>query len=118
MGHFPVRPRSGPFPVSPAIVRHRALRCKPATESGVTEYNSCGGCISRARTFMLRRTGTIRTLLALFGVALLALSASAEQTWEQKLAERRQWWSLQPVVRPDVPDVRDGAWSDHPIDRF
>jgi hypothetical protein len=28
------------------------------------------------------------------------------------------WWSLKPIQRPDVPNVPDGAWSRHPIDRF
>lgn len=30
----------------------------------------------------------------------------------------RQWWSLQPVVSPPIPAVRDEAWSSRPIDRF
>ncbi len=31
---------------------------------------------------------------------------------------RKTWWSLQPVQNPTVPAVADGAWSDHPVDRF
>jgi hypothetical protein len=28
------------------------------------------------------------------------------------------WWSLQPVVRPPLPEVIDAAWVRNPIDRF
>jgi mono/diheme cytochrome c family protein len=28
------------------------------------------------------------------------------------------WWSLQPVRRPEVPQVQDAAWVRHPIDAF
>jgi hypothetical protein len=45
-------------------------------------------------------------------------AASSNVSWEQVLAGRREWWSLQPVVRPGVPQVRDAAWSANPIDRF
>ena len=30
----------------------------------------------------------------------------------------RDWWSLQPVVRPAVPPVRDPSWARTPVDRF
>ena len=30
----------------------------------------------------------------------------------------REHWSFQPVAKPDVPAVRDAAWSGHPVDRF
>jgi hypothetical protein len=30
----------------------------------------------------------------------------------------RDWWSLQPVIRPLLPDVADAAWCRTPIDRF
>ncbi len=30
----------------------------------------------------------------------------------------RQWWSLQPVVEPAIPEVKNAAWSGQPIDRF
>jgi hypothetical protein len=43
---------------------------------------------------------------------------AAEQAWQAKLAERRQWWSLQPLTEPTPPPVRDLAWSARPIDRF
>jgi hypothetical protein len=43
---------------------------------------------------------------------------AVELAWQAKLAERRQWWSLQPVKEPPVPTVNDAAWSSQPIDRF
>ncbi|MBY0524082.1 MAG: PSD1 and planctomycete cytochrome C domain-containing protein [Gemmataceae bacterium] len=39
-------------------------------------------------------------------------------SWEEVLRTRRTWWSLQPVRKPGIPVVKDGAWSAHPIDRF
>ena len=39
-------------------------------------------------------------------------------SWEETLAQRRNWWSLQPVKRISVPEVRNASWSHHPIDRF
>jgi hypothetical protein len=39
-------------------------------------------------------------------------------SWEQALKSRRQWWSLQPVRRLPLPDVKDSAWPLNPVDRF
>ena len=41
---------------------------------------------------------------------------AAATAWPQKLAHRRKWWSLQPVVSHDPPP--DEGWSPHPVDRF
>lgn len=30
----------------------------------------------------------------------------------------REWWSFKPVVKPDVPEPRDSAWVQSPIDAF
>ena len=43
--------------------------------------------------------------------------------WPKDLAliERKQlgpWWSLQPIVRPPLPDVKNRAWVKNEIDRF
>jgi hypothetical protein len=38
--------------------------------------------------------------------------------WEKVLAERRRWWSLQPVRRPSAPPVKDTAWPRDPVDHF
>lgn len=43
---------------------------------------------------------------------------AATMAWDQVLAARRTWWSLQPVVRPAVPPPVDNQMSSHPIDRF
>jgi Protein of unknown function (DUF1553)/Protein of unknown function (DUF1549)/Planctomycete cytochrome C len=43
---------------------------------------------------------------------------SAQQEWQAKLAERRSWWSLQPVVRPPVPEPRAAERTFGPIDKF
>ena len=39
-----------------------------------------------------------------------------ETSWTETFERRRQWWSLQPLNRPALPDGH--GWSDHPIDRF
>lgn len=36
--------------------------------------------------------------------------------WETRFARRRQWWSWQPLAKPELPPAN--GWSDHPIDRF
>ena len=38
--------------------------------------------------------------------------------WEAQFAERRQWWSLQPVANPAAPSVRNNGWPTTDIDRF
>lgn len=38
--------------------------------------------------------------------------------WEETMRARSKWWSLQPVQKPAVPQPKDAAWSDHPVDRF
>ena len=38
--------------------------------------------------------------------------------WEKLLADRRTWWSLQPIRNPQPPAVKDTAWSQHPADHF
>jgi hypothetical protein len=44
--------------------------------------------------------------------------AGAAVPWEQLLADRRTWWSLQPIRKSDPPAVKDAAWSSHPVDHF
>ncbi len=43
---------------------------------------------------------------------------AAEQSWALVLAERRNWWSLQPVAPVSPPRVENNDWSQKPIDRF
>ena len=45
-------------------------------------------------------------------------SEAAGLSWQAVLAERRDWWSLQPVSAPDIPRPKDTDWSDQEIDRF
>ncbi len=33
-------------------------------------------------------------------------------------AERRTWWSFQPLLDPDLPPAHRADWSENPIDRF
>ncbi len=47
-----------------------------------------------------------------------AAATVVQASWEQVLAQRRRWWSLQPVRKPAVPTVADQAWSANPVDRF
>ena len=42
----------------------------------------------------------------------------ADDSWEEVFKERSQWWSLQPIVRPPLPQVENERWSDLPMDRF
>ncbi len=45
-------------------------------------------------------------------------SESGRDEWEAKLAERRNWWSLQPLGRPETPTPRDVGWVLGEVDRF
>ena len=38
--------------------------------------------------------------------------------WDKLLAQRKTWWSLQPVHAGEPPAVHDAGWSSHPVDRF
>ena len=42
-------------------------------------------------------------------------TASSDPVWK---AEQREFWAFQPVTRPALPAVRDGAWTRSPIDYF
>jgi hypothetical protein len=42
----------------------------------------------------------------------------AAMSWKEILAERRDWWSLKPIVKPAVPTPQNAAWSIDPVDRF
>lgn len=45
-------------------------------------------------------------------------SAIAAETREVQYDQRRQWWSLQPVLAAPAPEVRDTRWPGGPVDRF
>jgi hypothetical protein len=42
----------------------------------------------------------------------------ANELWRTQFQERLAWWSLQPVIRPEIPTVKDATWSPQAIDRF
>ncbi|MFO0907314.1 MAG: DUF1549 domain-containing protein [Isosphaeraceae bacterium] len=43
---------------------------------------------------------------------------SARVEWDAKLAERRRWWSLQPLASPEPPSVARADWPNGRLDRF
>jgi hypothetical protein len=42
--------------------------------------------------------------------------SSRALSWQAKFDKRKDWWSLQPVVAPEIPDAVDER--SHPVDRF
>lgn len=42
----------------------------------------------------------------------------AAESWKKKLAERSQWWSLQPPQQSQLPSTTDDSWMKEPVDRF
>ncbi len=46
------------------------------------------------------------------------LPPKTTDSWEETLRTRARWWSLQPIQNPAVPQPKQSAWSDHPVDRF
>jgi hypothetical protein len=38
--------------------------------------------------------------------------------WAATLKARKDWWSFRQVTKPSVPQVKNAAWSEHPVDRF
>jgi hypothetical protein len=54
--------------------------------------------------------------LVLTGLAGWTLAIAAQP---RAFSERqRSWWSLRPIVRPDLPAVRDPSWVATPVDAF
>lgn len=47
-----------------------------------------------------------------------APAAIRETTWEETLRQRRDWWSLHPVVEPPIPQPKRADWSETAVDRF
>ncbi|MBM3994292.1 MAG: DUF1553 domain-containing protein [Planctomycetes bacterium] len=47
-----------------------------------------------------------------------ATVVKSAKTWDEIVAERRKWWSLQPVKQPAIPTPKDAKWSNDPVDRF
>src|SRR5438270_13403814 len=58
------------------------------------------------------------TLASLVLVTLQAGEFAGDQDKDRaRILARRNWWSFQPVRRPDVPALRD-PWIRNPIDSF
>ncbi len=47
-----------------------------------------------------------------------APGAVAKKTWDEIFAERRNWWSLQPLRKGAPPAVTDSEWTASATDRF
>lgn len=47
-----------------------------------------------------------------------SVTEAAASTWKAQLAERSQWWSLQPLKVVSPPAVKDNLWTKEPVDRF
>ena len=43
---------------------------------------------------------------------------TGKPSWDELLAVRRTWWALRPVHSPNVPSVKNTAWSGDAVDRF
>src|SRR5205823_6166529 len=40
------------------------------------------------------------------------------KSWDEIVAERSKWWSLQPVKKPAVPTPKNADWSKDAVDRL
>jgi hypothetical protein len=66
---------------------------------------------------MPRLFSSLTLLLVLAGSSPAAEPTKAT-TWDEMLRDRRSWWSLQPVHKPELSAVHDEKWCADPIDRF
>ncbi len=48
----------------------------------------------------------------------LVVAPAKKKNWEEVYAERKQWWSLQPLKVVAPPLVEDATWAGRPVDRF
>ena len=48
----------------------------------------------------------------------LTAEEAAQQSWSQKLEERREHWAWKPVQSVPPPEVQHPTWAGHPVDRF
>ena len=66
----------------------------------------------------MARSFHLLPLVLLLVVTLQAGEFTGDQEKDRaKVLARRNWWSFQPVKRPDVPALRD-SWIRNPIDAF
>jgi hypothetical protein len=68
------------------------------------------------RFLLVDQNRSTRFLMALAGALFLGVVAySAEPSFT---AAQREWWSLKPVVKPAVPEVKNRQWVKTPVDAF
>ena len=68
------------------------------------------------RYTLVDRNRLPRFLMALVGALFLgAVAYSAEPSFT---SAQRDWWSLKPVVKAAVPEVKNRQWVKTPIDAF
>ena len=48
----------------------------------------------------------------------VVVAPTKKKNWEELYAERKQWWSLQPLQVVAPPLVEDAAWAGRAVDRF
>ncbi len=60
----------------------------------------------------------LRVLAAAAGLSAAVLIASDDSKPKEFTALQKRWWSLQPVKKPAVPEVRQQAWVRNEIDAF
>ena len=76
------------------------------------------------RYTLVNRNRVPRFLMALAGalflgaVAFQSVRLRADTTLPTFTAAQREWWSLKPVVKPAVPEVKNRQWVKTPIDAF
>jgi hypothetical protein len=71
-------------------------------------------------TYLLR-IGACAVCLLAFAAVRSAPAAPADgkaDPWEAIYQQRLRWWSLQPVQRPPLPEVKNATWCRTDIDRF
>lgn len=45
-------------------------------------------------------------------------AAAVSKSWDETFAERKKWWSLEPIAHPPVPVVQRANWPRQALDRF
>jgi hypothetical protein len=126
------------------ILEQRCLRChgehEPkgklslATRADALRGGESGAAIEPvkpAESLLLEMVGGKTPAMPAEGEPLTADELAALEKWiaagapwpgelvlEARAPLNRDWWSLQPVVRPELPAVKNEAWPRNAIDRF
>jgi mono/diheme cytochrome c family protein len=83
------------------VVRHQGIKMPPAGKLADNEIASLEKWISTGAAWPLDSEKPL---------------AAGDPDYYERL--RKTHWSFQPVRNPPIPEVRNAAWSSHPIDRF